>query len=82
MIQTFTQNDIVRYVYDETTDEENQLIEEALIEDTDLLMFYLDIADLKEGMDKVRMQPSDRSVDKILAFSRNFSENQSTSISV
>jgi hypothetical protein len=82
MIQTFTHDDIIRYVYEETTADENQQIEEALVEDPDLLMFYLDIADLKEGLDKVQLQPSERTVERILAFSSNFSVNQSRSISV
>ncbi len=82
MIQTFTHDDIIRYVYEETTDDENRQIEDALVEDPDLLMFYLDLADLKEGLDKVQLQPSERTVERILAFSSNFSVNQSRSISV
>ena len=82
MIQTFTHDDIIRYVYEETTADENQQIEEALVEDPDLLMFYLDIADIKEGLNKVQLQPSGRTVERILAFSSNFSVNQSRSISV
>lgn len=82
MIKTFTHDDVIRYVYEETSDEENQLIEEALIEDADLLMFYLDIADLREGLSLVEKQPSERSVQHILAYSRNYSENQSKSLFV
>lgn len=82
MIKTFTQDDVIRYVYEETTDEENQIIEETLVEDPDLLMFYLDIVDLKEGLDRVEKQPSERAVQHILAYSRSFSVNQSRPLTV
>ena len=41
MIQTFTQNDVIRYVYEETSEEENLLIQDALVHDTEMLEFYL-----------------------------------------
>jgi len=74
MIQTFTntQDDVIRYLYNETSNQENQLIEEALLHDYDLLDFYLDCADIKTGLDKVQLSPSDRAIDKILDFSINY----------
>ncbi|MFT4031105.1 MAG: hypothetical protein QM669_01670 [Siphonobacter sp.] len=81
MIQTFTQNDILRYAYEETTDEENQHIEEALIHDNELLLYYLDIIDLKAGMNKAILQPSDRVVNTIVNYSRQ-AKNQLTRYSV
>ena len=73
MTQTFTHDDVIRYVYAETSHEENSLIEEAMIDDSDLLMFYLDIADLKQGLDRVELQPRQSSVSNILAFSQQYS---------
>ncbi|WP_420155338.1 hypothetical protein [Siphonobacter sp.] len=70
MIQTFTQNDILRYAYEETSTEENQQIEELLMHDHELLLFYLDIMDLKAGLTKVELQPSTRVTDTILEYSR------------
>lgn len=74
MIQTSTstQNDVVRYLYNETSNQENFLIEEALLFDKDLLDFYLDCADLKSGLDKVQLNPSNRSIEYILDFSKNY----------
>lgn len=74
MTQTFTstQNDVVRYLYNETSIQENFLVEEALLFDKDLLDFYLDCADLKTGMDKIQLSPSDSAIERILSYSRNY----------
>ncbi|GAB2635814.1 hypothetical protein GCM10027035_31700 [Emticicia sediminis] len=74
MTQTFTstQNDVVRYLYNETSIQENSLVEEALLFDKDLLDFYLDCADLKTGMDKIQLSPSDSAIERILSYSRNY----------
>lgn len=74
MTQTFTstQNDVVRYLYNETSNQENTLVEDALLYDRELLDFYLDCADLKSGMDKIQLSPSDRSIERILNYSKNY----------
>ncbi|GGD63521.1 hypothetical protein GCM10011514_29440 [Emticicia aquatilis] len=74
MTQTFTstQNDVIRYLYNETSNKENSLVEEALLFDKDLLDFYLDCADLKSGMDKIQLSPSDSAIERILSYSRNY----------
>lgn len=74
MTQTFTstQNDVVRYLYNETSIQENSLVEEALLFDRDLLDFYLDCADLKSGMDKIQLSPSESAIERILSYSRNY----------
>ncbi|MDI9874626.1 hypothetical protein [Flectobacillus rivi] len=79
MIQTFTQNDVIRYVYEETSEEENLLIQDALVHDTEMLEFYLDLVDLKIGLDTSYREPSSRTVDNILAYSRNFDSKHQTS---
>lgn len=75
MIQTFTQHDVIRYVYQETTEEENLMIQDGLVHDSEMLEFYLDMLDVKAGLDKSLQQPSDRSIDNVLAYSRNYKEN-------
>lgn len=72
MTKTFTLDDILRYAYEETTEEENGLIEEALVADPALLEFYLDTIDLKAGLDRTELSPPNRVVDNILSFSRNY----------
>lgn len=77
MIQTFTPDDVIRYVYEETTDEENTLIEDALIGDQELLEFYLDALEIKSLMNKLEKTPSNRVVSNILEYSQNYTSSQS-----
>ena len=74
MTQTFTTkfNEVIRYVYNETSSTENLLIEESLTQDEELLDFYLDCLNLKSGMDKIQLIPSEKSISNVLAFSRNY----------
>ncbi|MFT5885189.1 MAG: peptidyl-tRNA hydrolase [Arcticibacterium sp.] len=75
MTQTFTKqlNDVVRYVYNETSKKEDVEIEESLARDVNLLDFYLDSLNIKAEMEKIKMVPSDQSISKILAYSRKTS---------
>ena len=68
MIQLFTPDDVIRYVYEETTEEENLLIEDALIGDQELLEFYLDALEMKSLMNKIERTPSNSVVSSILAY--------------
>ncbi|WP_238808032.1 hypothetical protein [Emticicia aquatica] len=74
MTQTFTstQNDVIRYLYNETSNQENSFIEEALLYDKELLEFYLDCADLKSGLDTIQLSPSDRAIEQIFNYSKNY----------
>ncbi len=74
MTQTFTstQNDVVRYLYNETSIRDKALVEEALLVEHGLLDFYLDCADLKTGMDKIQLSPSDSAIERILSYSRDY----------
>ena len=71
MIQTFTQHDVIRYVYQETTETEDLLIQDGFVHDPEMLEFYLDMLDVKAGLDKSYRQPSERSIDNILSYSRD-----------
>ncbi|WP_234736910.1 hypothetical protein [Tellurirhabdus bombi] len=77
MIKTFTNDDVIRYVYEETTVEENFLIEDALMAEPDLMAFYLDTLEIKLLMNKIERQPSDRSIQNILNYSSTYSANPS-----
>jgi peptidyl-tRNA hydrolase len=73
MIQISTHDDVIRYVYEETNHYENEQIEDALADDQELLTFYLDTLETKQLMNKIVRTPSDRCVQNILDFSRNYS---------
>jgi hypothetical protein len=74
MIQTSTTqlNDVVKYLYGETTTIEKKELENDLCKDEDLLDFYLDSIALKASMDKIQLEPSKRVVERIKAFSMSY----------
>lgn len=74
MTQTFTliHDDVIRYLYNETSTTENEYIEEELLLDNNLLDFYLDCLNLKSGLNEIRLEPSQQVVNRILSFSANY----------
>lgn len=82
MTKTFTQDDVVRYIYAETTPEENVLLEGAMVFDDELLGFYLDCLEICQQMDKIVKVPSDKAVSSILLHSASYFSNQSARIPV
>ena len=74
MTQTFTstQNEIIRYVYNETSPSENLLIEQWIAGDSGNLDFYLDCLQLKEEMDQIILVPKDLTLERIFDYSKNY----------
>ena len=77
MTKTFTYDDVVRYLYAETTENENELIVEALALDNNLMSFYLDSLDIQSQMNKIVKSPSDSTISEVLKYSRQ-STNKKT----
>ncbi|GAB3029824.1 hypothetical protein [Spirosoma pulveris] len=75
MIKTFTQDDVVRYVYEETSPEENLLIEDALMSEPDLMTFFLEALELRALMNRIERQPRVNTVQSILNYSKNHPAN-------
>lgn len=69
MIKTFTYDDVVRYAFSETTQEENEQIALALSSDDDLMSFYIDTMEIRQQMNQIRRHPSDGFVKRIMAYS-------------
>jgi uncharacterized membrane protein YwzB len=82
MTKTFTYDDVVRYIYAETTQDENALIIEALALDDDLMNFYLDSLELQQQMDRIVRVPPARVIDRILDYSCTYYEKQPADLSV
>lgn len=71
MIKTSTQNDIVRYIYKETSPEENQQIELSLLVDHEVIDQYNETLAAVNSLRSFIATPSDRCVKSILAYSKN-----------
>jgi hypothetical protein len=72
MIKTFTQDDLVRYLYKETSEAENKEIANALICDTELLDSYNQLRAIKKELDLIMKYPSDRVINNIIEYSRSY----------
>lgn len=71
MIKTFTQTDLIRYLYRETTEEEEKEIDKALTRDAELMASYHELRALIQELDKAELEPSSSAVLNILSYSRS-----------
>ena len=71
MTKTFTRNDLIRYIYQETTEREKQEIEQKLLLDNKLFEEYKNLAEVSMELDRVNLSPSEKTINKILNFSKS-----------
>lgn len=71
MTKTFTQNDLIRYYYKETTEKESGKIQNALICDPALQEQYKEICRTIKEIGEVQLEPSEKSVNAILKYSKS-----------
>ena len=72
MTKTFTQDDVVRYLYNEIPKNEKARFEEAMICDTSLLDLYHELNAAKSQLDEIMESPSRRVIKNILDYSKSF----------
>ena len=72
MTQTFTANDVVRYLYQEVSDTESHGFAYLLATDSEFRDLYGEMLAAKKLIEQVNLEPADRVVEQILSFSRNF----------
>lgn len=65
MIKPFTPNDLVRYIYREMSEVEQELLVQALHSDDSLMQEYVEMLSTIEEMDKIQLQPSELVVQAI-----------------
>ncbi len=71
MIQTFTQLDLIRFIYNETTNEQHRNIELALLCDNELMEEYKSLKSTVNSLHKVSYTPSSSTIEKILNYSKS-----------
>ena len=72
MIKTFTRDDLIRYIYGETTKRETEEIAQAVLCDNDTHAEFNGLTDLKNQLDALREEPSGQVIQTILNYSRIF----------
>jgi hypothetical protein len=71
MIQTSTHNEILRDLYEETTEEESELIKSDLIFNEEARNMYYELALVKKSLNKGFKTPPKRVIDNILNYSKS-----------
>ena len=72
MTKTFTQDDVVRYLYNEIPKKERLRFEEELICNNVLLDLFHELRAVKNSLDKNEKSPSDRVIENIFNYSKSF----------
>lgn len=65
MTKPFTPNDLVRYIYQEMSEVEQELLMQALHSDEVLMQEYVEMLSTIEQLDQIRLQPSEKVVNAI-----------------
>lgn len=76
MIKTFTQNDLIRFIYHETTNEEESEINKALLCDSELRQRHAELLDQKRQLDQARLEPGSQVIANILNYARGLEVKQ------
>ena len=77
MYKTFTQNDLIRFLYNEMTSEESILLRDALLNDSNLCAAYYELKSSLNLLDSEPLSPSNFSLAKIKSYARGFSSKPS-----
>lgn len=73
MTKTFTEHDLIRYLYHETSEKEEKELSNALLCDSELLALYNEISAVKRMMDDAVLEPSSQTILNILSHARGVS---------
>ena len=65
MTKSFTPNDLLRYIYQEMPEVEQELLMQALQSDDALMQEYVELLSTVEFLEQVRLQPSEKVVNAI-----------------
>lgn len=71
MIKSFTPNDLVRYIYQEMPEVEQELLMQALHSDHALMQEYVEMLSTIEQLNQIRLRPSEKVVNAIKAMAHS-----------
>ena len=69
MTKILTRDDVLRYIYKETSNEETVAIEKQLLVNNSLTDFYIQTKEIVNRINEIQLEPSVRSQNKILDYS-------------
>ena len=74
MTKTFTQNDLIRFIYHETSEAEERDLNKAMICDSELQGQYKELIAVKSQLDKSQLEPSESAIQSILSYAHGLQE--------
>ncbi len=75
MTKTFTQTDLIRFLYHETSEEETKGINKALLLDSGLQAQLNELRAMHKDLDAIHLQPSASSIQNILHYAKGLQEH-------
>lgn len=72
MTKTFTPNDVLRFLYKETSEDEDREIQQAIMIDSNLMDSYQELMEVKNSLDHIEIQAPSQLINKILNYSKSF----------
>jgi len=69
MTKTITRDDVLRYIFNETSEEENLAIEKQLIVNSGLMEFYKRANETVNQIQNLQIEPSSKAMSMIMDFS-------------
>jgi len=74
MTKTFTENDLLRFIYNDLSKVKHDEIQSAVFTDGDLQEKLVELRQMKFKLDKVVYKPSQKAIDSILAYSEAYEQ--------
>ncbi len=71
MTKTITRDDVLRYIFRETSKEENLAIENELLQNTSLMDYYKQSVESIHEVQSIELEPAEKAVSKILKYSES-----------
>jgi hypothetical protein len=71
MIKTFTQDDLIRFLYRETSEAENLELKRALKQDAELALQFSELQATIQKLDDTLIEPSEKAITSILNYSKS-----------
>ncbi len=72
MTKTFTENDLVRFLYGELNENDSYDFQQQLVGDEELQRKLDELRAVQSDLDRVVLSPSKRTMDKILRYSQEY----------
>jgi hypothetical protein len=71
MTKTITRDDVLRYIFRETSKEENLAIENELLKNVTLMDYYKQSVESIQEVVQLELEPTEKAVSKILNYSES-----------